>query len=205
MSRDLFVEHKLNEFETALSLERELIEQGKVTSGLINALSILYGVDMLDIAIQSENDKLFIFIKGKDVIITEDNFRILLDVVLGMFFIDKKEVHKNFERKWVNHSGTEYEEERIRKHEANIRKKEEAKRLRLSDFINVVVHAGNYSYDYVLSLTYWQLMNSYNALRSIEGYNEMLGYTWSYKYDIKNDENPHWIEKIKLEHKTVEL
>ena len=205
MSRDLFVEHKLNEFETALSLEKELLEQGKYTSGLVHALSILYRVDMADVTINADDGKLIIFIKNREVIINDDNFRLLLDIVLGMFFIDKKEVHKNFERKWVNHSGSKYEEERIKKHEANIRKKEEAKRLRLSDFINIVVHTGHYSYDYVLSLTYWQLMNSYNALISIDGYNEMLGYTWSYKYDIKNDDNPHWIEKIKLEHKTVEL
>ena len=48
-------------------------------------------------------------------------------------------------------------------------------------------------------------MNSLKSLQIIEKYKEMLGYTWSYKFDVKSEDNPHWIKEIKLEQDTIEL
>lgn len=179
-------------FQIALSLEREFLEQGKLYSGFVYALSILYSVDIKNILIEKLDKKIVIYIPDKKVIISEDNFELLLDTVLGMFYITDSDTHRSFDgRNWVRNTGSEREEELISKFEKRLKKKDEEKRLHLSDYINIVIHLGKYTYDYVLSLTYWQLMNSYNALVSLDGYKDMLGYTWSYKYNVDKDSNPH--------------
>ena len=179
-------------FQIALSLEREFLEQGKLYSGFVYALSILYSVDIKNILIEKIDKKIVIYIPDKKVIISEDNFELLLDTVLGMFYITDSDTHRSFDgRNWVRNTGSEREEELISKFEKRLKKKDEEKRLHLSDYINIVIHLGKYTYDYVLSLTYWQLMNSYNTLVSLDGYKDMLGYTWSYKYNVDKDSNPH--------------
>ena len=179
-------------FQIALSLEREFLEQGKLYSGFVYALSILYSVDIKNILIEKLDKKIVIYIPDKKVIISEDNFELLLDTVLGMFYITDNDTHRSFDgRNWVRNTGSEREEELISKFEKRLKKKDEEKRLHLSDYISIVIHLGKYTYDYVLSLTYWQLMNSYNTLVSLDGYKDMLGYTWSYKYNVDKDSNPH--------------
>ena len=193
-------------FQVALSLEREFLEQGKLYSGFVYALSILYNVDMENISIEKINEEIVLYIPDRSVIIKEANFELLLDTVLGMFYITDSDVHRSFDgRNWIRNTGSEREEELISKFEKRLKKKDEEKKLHLSDYINVVIHLGRYTYDYVLSLTYWQLMNSYNTLVSLDGYKDMLGYTWSYKYNINQDDNPHWSEKAKIKQKTIDL
>lgn len=206
IKKESFGFDKTTKYQIALSLEREFLEQGKFSSGLIHALSIIYNVDMKDISLDELNNEIVIFIPDKKVLIKEENFELFLDVVLGMFHITDSDTHRSFDgRNWVRNTGSEREEELIAKFEKRLNEKEEAKKLHLSDYINTVIHLGKYTYDYVLSLTYWQLINSYNTLVSLDGYKDMLGYTWSYKYNVDKDSNPHWSEKSKLNHKTIEI
>lgn len=206
LKKESFGFDKTTKFQIALSLEKELLENGKSNSGFIKSLSILYNVNMDEILLNELNGELVIFIPKEKVLIKEDNFDLFLDVVLEMFYISESDIHKTFEeRNWVRNTGSEKEEELIAKFEKRLKKKEEEKRLHLSDYINTVIHLGKYTYDYVLSLTYWQLMNSYHTLVSLDGYKDMLGYTWSYKFNVSKEENPHWSERIKINHKTIEL
>lgn len=207
MSRDIFVEEVPKKFFLAINTERELIENGKENYSLIFILSILYNVDMNDINIDIIDNDIVIYIKNTNILINKDNFDLLLDIVLEMFKIDKKDLHKslNKEDEWIELSGSAREKEMIEFFKQRDRERKEKERLHLSDYINMVVHIGKYSYEYVLSLTYWQLINTLNSLQNIEKYKEMLGYTWSYKFDIKSEDNPHWIKEIKLEQKTIEI
>lgn len=206
LKKESFGFDNTTKFQVALFLEKEFLEQKKFFSGLTYALSILYDVEINNILIEKIDEEIVLFIPEKNVIIKEDNFELLLDTVLGMFYITDKDTHKSFDgRNWIKNTGSEREEELIAKFEKRLKKKDEEKRLHLSDYINVVVHLGKYTYDYVLSLTYWQLMNSYNTLVSLDGYKDMLGYTWSYKFNINKDDNPHWSEKAKIKQKTIDL
>lgn len=209
ISRDIFVEEVPEKFFLAINTERELIENGKEKYSLMFVLSILYDVDIDDINmdIDTLNNNIYIYIKNKNVLIDKNNFDLLLDIVLEIFKINKKDLHKSLNKQdeWIELSGSDREKEMIKFFKQRDRERKEKERLHLSDYINMVVHIGRYSYEYVLSLTFWQLMNTLNSLQNIEKYKEMLGYTWSYKFDIKNEDNPHWIKEIKLEQKTIEI
>lgn len=196
----------ISKFQIALSLEKEFIEQDKFNSGFINALAVLYNIDKEDIFLDKVDNEIAIFIPKKKVLIKDNNFNLFLDIILNMFYVTDEDTHKSFEgRKWVRNTGSTREEELIKKFEERLKKKDEEKRFYLSDYINIVVHLGKYSYDYVLSLTYWQLMNSYKTLIALDGYKDMLGYTWSYKFNVNKEDNPHWVEKSKIKKKTVEI
>lgn len=207
ISRDIFVEEVPEKFFLAINTERELIENGKENYSLMFILSILYNVDINDINIDIIDNDIVIYIKNTNILINKNNFDLLLDIVLEMFRIDKKDLHKslNKEDEWIELSGSAREKEMIEFFKQRDRERKEKERLHLSDYINMVVHIGKYSYEYVLSLTYWQLINTLSSLQNIEKYKEMLGYTWSYKFDIKSEDNPHWMKEIKLEQKTIEV
>ena len=206
LKKESFGFDNTSKFQIALSLEKEFLENGKINLGFVHALSILYNTNIKDILIEKLDNEIVLFIPDKNVLIKEENFELFLDTMLGMFYITDSDVHRSFDgRNWVRNTGSEREEELIAKFEKRLKKKDEDKRLHLSDYINTVVHLGRYTYDYVLSLTYWQLMNSYNTLVSLDGYKDMLGYTWSYKYNVEKDNNPHWSEKAKIKQKTIDL
>ena len=207
ISRDIFAEEIPEKFFLAINTEKEFISNGKTNYSLAFILSILYKVDLEEIQIGILDGDITISIMSKNVLIDSNNFDILLDIVLEMFRIDKKDLHKPLDKQdeWIELSGSDREKEMIEFFKQRQKEKREKERLYLSDYINMVVHMGKYSYDYIISLTYWQLMNTLNSLQHIEKYKEMLGYTWSYKFDIKSEDNPHWMKEIKLEQKTIEI
>lgn len=207
LSRDTFIEKLPSKFILALTIDKINENKTNHINNLFIALSILYEVDINNIIIDSFDNEIAILIKDKNVLINEDNFDIFLDVVLNMFKIDKNELHKPLKKEdeWVELSGTQREKDMIEFFKKRKKEREEKEKLYLNDYINIVVHIGKYTYDYVISLTYWQLMNSLKSLQIIEKYKEMLGYTWSYKFDVKSEDNPHWIKEIKLEQDTIEL
>lgn len=208
ISRDIFAENIPSKFILAITTEKELLNTNGGKSSLITALSVLYQVNPNNIKIDFLNNEVVIYIEERDVLITESNFEILLDIVLDMFRIDKKNLHTNLKKEedeWIELSGSDREKEMIEFFKQREKERKEKEKVHLNDYINMVVHIGRYTYDYVLSLTYWQLINTLNSLQSIEKYKEMLGYTWSYKFDIKGEDNPHWMKEIKLEQKTIEI
>lgn len=206
LSRDIFTETVPSKFMIALTVDQELTQKYGY-SPLLITLSVLYGTGIENISLEQFNEELVIFIKDKKVIIDENNFEILLTVVLGMFYIEKEKLHRKLteEDNWVELSGSEREKEMIAFFKQREKEKREKETLHLNDYINMVTHLGNYTYDYVLSLTYWQLMNTLRALQGIEVYKERLGYTWSSKFDIERDEDSHWKKQIKLTQETIEI
>lgn len=68
--------------------------------------------------------------------------------------------------------------------------------------VNVLVHTSNFKYEDVLSITLYQLKNSFDVLTKKDNYETTVMYMVSPKFEIK-DKQEHWIEKIKINKSTL--
>ncbi|VIF92040.1 Uncharacterised protein [Clostridioides difficile] len=170
------------------------------------SLSILYKTDIENIEYMN-NIKMGILIKfddkKKNAFISREDFGLVSDLILEMFCIDKKNLFKDEEDKWIENTGSERERKLIEHFKEKERKKREKEAYHLCDYINIVQNIDGYvSINEVLKMTYWQLINAYKTKIQFKNYNESLGFAWSFKYQT-DAEIEHWSKKIKILSSTV--
>ena len=137
-----------------------------------------------------------------EVEINNSNFKILCDVVLEMLKIDKSKLKFN---KPVKKEMSEIEKEferRRKEYEKRVGKQKNEKDLTILDMVNVLVHTSNFKYEDVLSITLYQLKNSFDVLTKKDNYETTVMYMVSPKFEIK-DKQEHWVEKIKINKSTL--
>ncbi|EOY7170448.1 hypothetical protein NQ830_12715 [Clostridioides difficile] len=171
------------------------------------SLSILYKTDIRNIEYMN-NIKIGILIKfddkKKNAFISREDFGLVSDLILEMFCIDKKNLFKDDEDKWVENTGSEREKQLIAYFKEKERKKREKEAYHLCDYINIVQNIDVYvPIDVILKMTYWQLINAYKTKIQFKNYNESLGYAWSFKYQTDMDKMKHWSKEIKIPLSTV--
>lgn len=171
------------------------------------SLSILYKTDIKNIEYMN-NIKTGILIKfddkKKNAFISREDFELVLDLILEMFCIDKKNLFKNDEDKWIENTGSKREKQLIERFKEKERKRKEKEAYHLCDYINVVQNIDGYiSMNEILNMTYWQLINTYKTKIQFKNYDENLGYAWSFKYQIDTDKMKHWSKEIKIPISTV--
>ncbi|HGT1414827.1 TPA: hypothetical protein ACMV83_002578 [Clostridioides difficile] len=171
------------------------------------SLSILYKTDIRNIEYMN-NIKIGILIKfddkKKNAFISREDFGLISDLILEMFCIDKKNLFKDDEDKWIENTGSEREKQLIAHFKEKERKKREKEAYHLCDYINVVQNIDGYvPIDVILKMTYWQLINVYKTKIQFKNYNESLGYAWSFKYQTDMDKMKHWSKEIKIPLSTV--
>ncbi|MCC0698574.1 hypothetical protein KGF42_03755 [Clostridioides sp. ZZV15-6383] len=171
------------------------------------SLSILYKTDIRNIEYMN-NIKIGILIKfddkKKNAFISREDFGLVSDLILEMFCIDKKNLFKDDEDKWIENTGSEREKQLIAHFKEKERKKREKEAYHLCDYINIVQNINGYiEIDVILKMTYWQLINVYKTKIQFKNYNESLGYAWSFKYQTDMDKMKHWSKEIKIPLSTV--
>ncbi|EGT4635746.1 TPA: hypothetical protein OUL15_002891 [Clostridioides difficile] len=171
------------------------------------SLSILYKTDIKNIEYMNKI-KIGILIKfddkKKNAFISREDFGLVSDLILEMFCIDKKNLFKDDEDKWIENTGSEREKQLIAHFKEKERKKREKEAYHLCDYINVVQNIDGYvPIDVILKMTYWQLINVYKTKIQFKNYNESLGYAWSFKYQTDMDKMKHWSKEIKIPLSTV--
>lgn len=168
-------------------------------SEFIKTLSILYRVNEADIKIEILDDNINIIIPDNKVIINENNFNRLSEVILNIFNINLSDLRKTVkEEEWVEVTGSAEEKRLIEFFKQRERERKQKELPKLFDYIRLYTSINKKSYPEVLGLTYWQLINQFESLLEVEQYKELLGYTWSYKFKIENKDHEHWMKKIKL-------
>ncbi|HFQ7906106.1 TPA: hypothetical protein ACSRER_001346 [Clostridioides difficile] len=171
------------------------------------SLSILYKTDIKNIEYMN-NIKIGILIKfddkKKNAFISREDFGLVSDLILEMFYIDKKNLFKDEEDKWIENTGSEREKQLIAHFKEKERKKREKEAYHLCDYINIVQNIDGYiSMDVILKMTYWQLINAYKTKIQFKNYDESLGFAWSFKYQTDMDKMKHWSKEIKIPLSTV--
>lgn len=187
--------------------EKDSLEESKLLSNKIKkSLSILYKTDIKNIEYMNKI-KIGILIKfddkKKNAFISREDFGLVSDLILEMFCIDKKNLFKDEEDKWIENTGSEREKKLIEHFKEKERKKREKEAYHLCDYINIVQNIDGYvPINVILKMTYWQLINVYKTKIQFKNYNESLGFAWSFKYQT-DAEIEHWSKKIKILSSTV--
>ena len=193
ISKDVLEADKENPFYEQIKnfdlmfLEQLVVDGKPILALLVDSLKFIYDIDEKEISIVGQ----IITIKSKNVFITRDNFDTLSEIILSMFNREKpkpkpKPKYKNDYQKKIMEKLNKKREEQAKK-----------KMLHLCDYINAVAHFSNTpNYAFILDLTYYQLINSFNILRVKENYEDYLKYLTSSKFEIKDKTN-HWITDIK--------
>lgn len=152
------------------------------------ALSLFFKQD-ISIGANSTN---LIFKIGNDGIINKNNFPIVQNVIKKIHCIKEPEIEKlpknmTDEQKRI-HEKMQYHRNRVAKRESPT----------LKDIINIVMHGGSsfIPYKTIGEFTYYQLINSYHVILSMNSYNEYLQYKTSMKFEVEED-LPHWTKIIK--------
>ncbi|WP_024620205.1 hypothetical protein [Metaclostridioides mangenotii] len=187
-----------------------IIKDLNVFEKMLRTLKLIYQLDNIDKDIvfvnPSESDDLIqrsLLIKKREVVINKDNFDLLMDIILEMFYVNKKEVIEDQEDDWVEQTGTKEERELIQYFKEKERKKREKEALGLADYITFVCHSNGFiPYRDVLNLTFYQLMNSYKALLQMRYYDQELQYRCSFKYNFEKEQED-FIKKLKINKSTV--
>lgn len=173
----LFLQH----FQKDESEKRSLLEM------LCDALKILMRTNHININF----DEMCININESGRL-DRYNFDVLVDVMFPLLHREKPKQEKKVQY-------TKKQQEIMDK--LNKRRQAKAKKneTKIEDMLNVVIHGGNsfISYKEVVQFTYWQLVNSYVSITTIDGYKEYLAYKSSGQFEIK-DQVDHWIKQLKL-------
>lgn len=121
-----------------------------------------------------------------------NNFDELAEVVFAILHREKPKYEKKKQLTEKQQSIMD----KLNKHRQAKAKKNETK---LEDMLNVVIHGGTsfIPYTEVVEFTYWQLINTYASIVTIDGYKEFLAYKSSGQFEIK-DQVDHWIKQLKL-------
>ena len=160
-----------------LFVEDLVIDGLQVFKLLVDSLKFIYSVSENEIQLLGQE----LHISNK-AIINGENFDILAKVIMAMYH---KQPSKSKPKPKVKNEAQRKVLEKIQK-----KREQQAKKntLALFDYINIVCHIkGFIGYDKVLDLTYYQLLNSYSVLTSIENHREFISYYTSMKFDIKEN------------------
>lgn len=121
-----------------------------------------------------------------------NNFDDLVEVVFEIFHSrkpkpDKKKKLSDKQQKIMD---------KLNKHRQRKAKQNE---IKIEDMLNVIIHGGTsfIRYKDAVEFTYWQLVNTYISITTIDGYKEYLAYKSSGQFEIK-DTVDHWIKQLKL-------
>lgn len=184
-----------------------MMQDVNILENILKTLTIIYQLDNIeDIKFIRPSDitPAAFLIEQKEVVINEDNFDMLMDILLEMFYINKNEILDNdSEEEWVEQTGTEEEKRIIEYFKNKNRKKKEKEAFDIADYINIICHINGFiPYKDVLDLTFYQLMNSYYNVLQIRQYEEELKYRCSFKYDFKEPQEP-LLKTIKISKSSV--
>ena len=145
-----------------------------------------------DIGYDYENN-VFRFKVGEDGFVCKKNFKEIQEIVRKIHCIKLPEPEK---------LPKNMSPEKLRIHEKmkfhrNRRAKIEEPTFK--EIVNTVMHRGSsiIPYDTVGSMTYYQLVNSYQTIVGLSNFDEYMGYKLSPKYELKED-MPSWQEIIKI-------
>lgn len=168
------------------------------------SLSILYKTDIENIEYMN-NIKIGILIKfddkKKNAFISREDFELVSDLILEMFYIDKKNLFKDDDTKEYKDAELQKIWEKLKRYR---KEKENKEAYHLCDYINIVQNIDCYvSINEILKMTYWQLINTYKTKIQFKNYNESLGYAWSFKYQTDTDKMIHWSKNIKIQNSSV--
>lgn len=135
-----------------------------------------------------------------DVVVTNDNFDRLCDVVLEIMKIDKSKIKfdKKEEDLYKDVSDAMLAAKK-RFLERNKKHSKKEKPLTIADISNVVIHSNNIDYSSVLKMTVYQIKNSFETINAKESFNISTLYRVSPKFDTSKEKFEHWTEKIKLD------
>lgn len=175
-----------------LSIYNKIITQKNPNTNIVynlkKSLSLLYKVEVKDIIFIETLPAITI---GKEVLINEDNFPLLCNLVLEMLRLDLKDIEEQLQQE-VN---TIPEEEdpilqkfKQKEKEFNEKVKKNKKEQQLFDIVNVVVHGQEvFDYEKVFNMTIYQIKNSYSLLLQKEVYNASLLHRISPNFSPSND------------------
>ncbi|MGL5764741.1 MAG: hypothetical protein ACRCX8_03775 [Sarcina sp.] len=156
-----------------------------VVNQLITSLKFLYDTDSVII-----NEDYSINID--DILITNDNFNMLSDIVLEMQNLDKGQFKFENDNKKID--------DPIEARFEFFRKKSKKKKTEVSmiDHLNYLIHSNEGSMDYekILNMTMYQIRNSLGTLGHKVNYETMFKYKLSSKFDIKDNIKNWNFEKI---------
>ncbi|HBF7477393.1 TPA: hypothetical protein ACKE3B_002174 [Clostridioides difficile] len=188
-----------------LTSKKDSSEKVELLSDKIKkSLSILYKTNIKNIEYMN-NIKTGILIKfddkKKNAFISREDFELVLDLILEMFCIDKKNLFKDDDSKEYKDTELQKIWEKLKRYR---KEKEDKEAYHLCDYINIVQNIdGHIPINEILKMTYWQLINTYKTKIQFKNYNESLGYAWSFKYQTDTDKMIHWSKNIKIQHSSV--
>ena len=170
-------------------------KSGTLLDKLLVSLELLYNTK--DVVLNYEEQ--CIIIKGKHRI-NRLNYTKLADIVLEMCQTKKPEKPNNKPKYKDKHRQQLWEKlERKRAEEAK------KKALTLADIINIVVHIKDfYTYENVINMTYYQLLNTYQVMMNKMSYDEFLMFKSSGQFEIKQ-EVKHWTTTTKINRSTLKI
>lgn len=185
-------------------LDAAKVEVLSVYFSVIESLKILYKTNDINFVKMDDCDGILIRCKDYNCAVNVNNFDSLCNIIFEMFCINRNDLFKEDGEIWKENTGCEREKKAIEYFKNKNKKKKEKETLHLWDYINIVANLGNHTYDDVLNMTYYQLINSYRTLVTLQKYNEELGYRWSFKFNIE-DKQKNWMTEVKLDNSAVKL
>lgn len=181
-------------YDSLTAKSREKTGQKGIIDLLKESLSLLYKTE--DVVVMETLPAIVI---GKDVLITDDNFEYLTNLVVEMLRIDIVEMRKRIEEERKRKEQEENEDPILKKFREKEREYKEKNNTQdensFFDLINVVVHSqGTIDYDRVFNMTVYQLKNSYNTIIKKEVYSASLIHRISPNFQ-PTDDFKLWEEK----------
>ena len=180
----------------------DILVASNITENLIQTLKLLYKTDDVKLEPPKKGDinSIQISIKSNDNIyyINRNNYTEFADYILIMLHegnnianVEVKKELTEIELK-MERKRREFEKKK-RKREAELNKeKEDKEQLTLFDLANYLVHYDSkFTYENVLDLTVYQLINSYQLYHQKENYDLFIKYKTSGNFQIE-DEIKHW-------------
>lgn len=175
-------------YDNLTSRSREDSKQKGIIDLLVKSLSLIYKTE--DVVVMETLPAIVI---GRDVLITDENFDYLSDLVVEMLRIDIVEMRKRIEEERKRKENEEEEDPLLklfRQKEKEFKEKTNKRDDENSffDLINVVVHSqGVIDYERVFNMTVYQLKNSYNTIIKKEVYNASLMHRISPNFQPSED------------------
>ena len=168
----------------------------KVKDKLIEALCLLYNTNNIHI----HNDSVILV---DNILITNDNFDSLCNVVLEMLKIDKSKLKFSSESYDDRVISDKMLAAKKRFMDMNKNKNKKDKSITMIDIANIIVHSCGIDYEKVLNMTIYQIQNSFDIVNAKESYDVNTLYRVSPKFDMSKEKFEHWTEKIKLSKSTL--
>lgn len=161
-------------------------------------LFMLYGTDNMSFT----NKTITI---SDSIIIDNNNFSILCDIILEFLVIDKKQFVKKVkpkeEKSAILQRFEKLEQESLKK------QKNKNKGFGILELCNIIIHNSNFTYEQVYNMTIYQIKNSYEVLMEKESYMTQQLYRISPKFEFKDDKKSfkHWSDKTRLNNSCVKI